>query len=332
MRAFPLHYGKRMTGLFKILAGVAIILVLPQILDGYWLFVVSLALIYFIAAWGYNLLMGTAGVPSFAQAGLFAAGAYICALLMRELDWPFFGALVAAVLGTGIVAGSLGYPALRIGGIYLAIATAGLHLVIEFGIRTAPMAGAVVGLSVPRASLFGMAIKGDTAQFYLIASIALLVIILSINLLNSRTGRALKALRDSEIATEAMGISVARLRTLAFVLSGLYAGLAGALVGQLLSVLSAEQFTFNLGLFFFAIMVIGGFGSFWGTLVAAFVLVLIPEVFASLKEYQIYVYGMAVILILMFLPGGLGSIPSRVKDAVRKRREKTGTMAGLETA
>jgi len=290
----------------------------PGLPLGYVLYLTSLGLIYAIVALGLNLLLGYAGQISLGHAGFFAIGAYTSALLTLRLGVPFVVALLAAGFLTAAIGFLLGLPALRLSGPYLAVATLGFGLAVpqlilfwgewtggSMGLHSLPPAVIPIGLNR------SIVLRTDQDYYYLALSMLILLTLLARNIVNSDTGRAFIAIRDSEVAARAMGVNLVRYKTTAFALSAFYAGLAGSLYAHLLHGISPEDFTFFLSLDFVTMIVLGGLGTVNGALLGSFLLTLLQNtltrlpVVSQFKNLYAVVLGVVLILTIMFFPQGL---------------------------
>lgn len=320
-------------------AGAVALIVLPPILvglsRGYLLYVISLALIYGIVALGLNLLIGFAGQFSLGHAGFLAIGAYISAILTQRYQWHFGGAFIAAGTLTALVGFLLGLPALRLSGPYLAVATLGFGVAVpQLIVWRGELTGGTQGLrSLPNAAIpiwwdrttgwYNLVeFKTDQSFYYLALAVTALLTLLTANLVNSHTGRAFVAIRDSELAAQAVGVNLLRYKTAAFALSACYAGLAGSLYAHLIHGLAPEQFNILLSIEFLTMVVVGGLGTVRGGLIGAFFLTALPEIFARVpvlkenanKNLYIVIFGALLILTVTFLPRGLASLPGVIAE------------------
>ena len=292
---------------------------LPLLFGNYGHFLLATTLVYALVALSLNVLIGMGGQISIGHAGFWALGAYGSALAMTKLGLPF----LLAVPAGGLVAGAFGVivalPALRVQGHYLAIATLGFALFLQqILFEWESLTGGRQGLFVSRPSLFGMELTSDLAYYYLLLAVFALFCWLTGNFRKSLTGRSLMALRMSSVAAETAGIPRAKLIILAFALSAFYTGVSGALYGFLLGHLSTETFSLTASLSFLTMAVIGGLHSRLGALLGAAFLALAPEVLRELKDAQMVIYGLALVVSMLFLPRGLVSLPSRLKALVRR--------------
>lgn len=247
----------------------------PLVLPGYTLYTLNFIAVHVIIALGLNILTGYTGQISLGHAGFVAVGAYATVLLMTRLDLPFLLALPAAGLvaaGFGVL---MGFPALRLEGPFLAVVTLGFGLAVTQVIGRWPLLGGRMGLPVPQLTVGPFAVTGDRGLYAVIVPLTLFLAVAARNLMVSRVGRAFRAVRDSDIAAEAMGVHLARTKTLAFAISAFYAGVAGGLMAFVLRFLSPEQFSFVLSVLFLAMITVGGLGSITGSVFGAVVVSLL---------------------------------------------------------
>ena len=218
------------TVLVATLLFLAALAALPFWVGDYTLYIVNLIAIHAIVAIGLNILMGYTGQISLGHAGFFAIGAYTCVLLMTKSGVPFFIALPAAGFVSALFGFLLGLPSLRLEGPYLAIATLAFGMAVTQIISHWDFTGGHMGIQAPRMSLGGFVAKTSAQQYAVIMTVTVLLTVAALNLLKTRVGRAFVAIRDSEIAAEAMGINLTWYKTLAFAVSAFYTGIAGALM------------------------------------------------------------------------------------------------------
>ena len=290
---------------------------------GYLVAVVGFGLIYTIFVAGLNIFMGHAGQTSFGQNGFAAIGAYASAVLTTSADWPPLLALLAGLLAAGLLALVIGYPTLRLKGHYLAMATLAIGLIIyEVAVEWQSVTNGYMGISgIPPFAIGPLEIDSDRAQLLFLSIVAACCLLASWMLRHSRFGLALVALSGSEDAARALGINVARYKLAAFVISALYAALAGSLLVHIVGFVSPEMIGMNMVILAFTMLYVGGIGTTTGPLVGAMMIGLLPELFRPLKDYQDLVYGVALILILIYAPGGLATLvmPARAPGGGRAR-------------
>lgn len=283
---------------------------------------IDLAGIYAIVAIGYNILLGFGGQISLGHAAFIGIGAYVTANLAIHMNMPFILTIVIACLVNGIFGFVLGLPALRLKGNYLAIATLGFgvalqHVFQEFDSFT----GGFSGLQdIPPPAIFGFEFSTRLNMYYFILFFIVLSILAARNLLRTKTGRALMALRDSETAAEAMGVNLAKYKTAAFVISAVYAGLAGSLYAYLFKQVSPETFGVSTSLNLLAMIVIGGVASIPGAIIGAGFMTMFPEYIKAIpiKNSAYILTGILLIVVVMFCPYGIMQLFNGVKLRLKR--------------
>lgn len=287
-----------------------IVLVLPLLLPStFYLRLATLVFINAIVVVGLNLLMGYAGQISLGHAAFFAMGAYAVAVGPTHLGLPVWLCLLGGVTLTGLVAFIVGKPILRFKGYHLAVATLGLGIIMSIVLTNEiRWTGGPDGMPVSRLHIGGSRISG-TSTWYWVSGATLAFSALAIaNLLTSSTGRALRAIHDSEVAAGALGVKVAQYKLFAFVTSAVLAALAGAYLalfdGHITPVASGVLRSIDL----VAMAVLGGLGSIFGSLLGAALLVLLPQALANLHEYEPILLGAILVMLMIFLRRGI--VPS----------------------
>ena len=292
------------------LIAVIILLIAPLYLGKYSVFLLSLLAVYALVSLGLNLLMGYTGQIAAGHAGFLALGAYFTAILGENLQWlPCPLILLLAGVFTGAIGFLLGIPILRLKGFYIAMATLAFGVVVsEVILQWSSITGGDDGFSVPTARLAGFAFDSDFKLYYLIIPVTLLMTVLAKNLVNGYIGRAFIALRESEIAAQTIGIDLARYKTIAFAISAFYTGVAGGLFAYLITYLSPDAFTIELSVDFIAMIVIGGMGSILGSIIGAVILTGMQQVLAGLLDLQILIFGLSLIVFMIFMPKGISGM------------------------
>lgn len=288
---------------------------------GYLVTVLGFAAIYAIFVTGLNFFMGYTGQVSFGQNAFAAIGGYTSAILTTTFKWPVLLAMPVGVLAAGILALAIGYPALRLRGHYLAMATLALGMIVqEVAVQWDSVTMGYTGISaIPALGAFGWELPNDKAQLAALLMVLALCLWISGRLKHSRVGQALTAIAGSEDAALSLGINVARYKLLAFVIAALYAALAGSLFVHFVSFVSPEVFGLHMVVLGFTMLYVGGIGTLFGPLIGALIISLLPETFRGFKEYQDLAYGAVLIAILIYAPKGLGSL-SRFLPARSKGR------------
>lgn len=298
--------------------------------DDYQIKIATFVGINAILAIGLCMLMGYAGQVSLGHAAFYGIGAYTSALLTTRLGAAMPLGLAAAVLTSAVVALAIGIPTLRLKGHYLAMATLGFgEIVYVFFVELSDLTGGPSGfVGIPAARLGGLAFDSAISYYVLVWAIALLILMISRNIIESRVGRALRALHESELAAQAVGVNTARYKIEVFVLSAAYAGLAGSLYAHLVNFISPSSFTVSFSVLLLTMVVVGGMTSIWGALIGAALLTTLPEYLRVIRGYDLLVYASTLMLTMIFLPKGLvpglGEMLRRGRDKLRARTMASG--------
>lgn len=297
------------------LLAVALLLA-PWSVGDYWMTQLSFILIYSIAGLGLMVLAGFTGLASLGHAAFLGVGAYTQAYLLSH-GWPFVLTLPCAAALSAAVGVVVGLPALRVKGIYLAIATLAFGFIVEEVLaRWESVTGGNSGRNVPGVSIFGWELGSGAGFYYVCLVVCALATLGVLNLLRSGTGRAFIAIRDSEISAQSMGIAIARYKTLAFAISAALTGAAGALYAHKLAFISPDQFGALQSIELLLVVVVGGVGSVHGAFLGAIFLIALPQFIAVSKDWlppaigqasglQGLIYGAVLVGIVLFEPLGL---------------------------
>jgi branched-chain amino acid transport system permease protein len=288
----------------------ALSVIFPFIGDTYQTNIMISALIYVVLGLGLNIVVGLAGLLDLGYVAFYAVGAYSYALLNYHFGFGFWTVLpIGAGLGAllGII---LGFPVLRLRGDYLAIVTLGFGEIIrlvlenwnEFSFGPSGIA------NIPRPGFFGMDLGMDAATlyiYYIMVGMVLFTIFVVNRLQNSRIGRAWMALREDEIACQAMGIDRTKTKLTAFALGATWAGMVGVVFAAKTTFINPASFTFMESAIILSVVVLGGMGSIVGVMLAAFILILLPEYLRAFSEYRMLIFGASMVLMMVFRPQGL---------------------------
>jgi branched-chain amino acid transport system permease protein len=294
-----------------LLAGLAAVLVaLPWLLPPYPLQLMVMVGIFSILTLSLNLITGYAGLVSLGQAGFFLVGAYASALLAVKLGVSPWFSIPVAVLISAACGVLLGFPALKLSGHFLAVITIAFGLIMHLlAVNLEWLTGGVQGVSrIPRPYLFDLALRTDRHYYWLVLVCLGVLVFFYWRLVESGFGRALKAIREDETAAACMGVDVRRTKITVFVLSAGIAGLSGALYAHYVRFITPDSFTIDLSIRVLIMMIAGGMGTIGGSLLGTLVVYTLPEALRFLNEYYYLVFGTLIILIMLFLPGGLVSI------------------------
>ncbi len=296
--------------LLPALAIAAIVVILPQFFpSAYYYRIGALVFIFALAVVGLNLLMGFAGQVSLGHAGFLGIGAYSVAIGPSHFGIPSWLCLFIGAILSGVVAFLVGRPILRLKGHYLAVATLGFGLLVAIVLTNeAGWTGGPDGMSVPKLVIFGWTVRGSDAWYWIAGTTFIGGFLLALNLMQSSTGRALQAIHDSEIAALVLGVDVARKKLTIFVISAMYASLAGSYLALFNGHITPDIAGFLRSIELVAMVVLGGMGSIVGSLVGAVVLVVLPQALTVFHEYEQALLGLIVMMFMIFLRRGI--VPS----------------------
>lgn len=313
--------------LLSILLGLLALVFVPTLLKNHGIYLFTYWLIYVIAAMGLNLTVGYAGQKSLGHAAFFGIGAYTLAIMLKA-GLSFWLGLPMAALGCFVVGLALGFPALRVQTIYLAFATLGFNTAIWLVMRNEEwLTGGTFGINnIARPEAFGVSFDGNLAYYYLVLGIALLLAFLLLGLLRSPWGKAFTALRDNPIRAESLGVDIRNYTLLSFAIGAAYAGIAGALFASLVQFIDPSPFNVEASIMMYLMVVVGGPGYFFGPMIGAAVGVILPEWLRFAQAWYLFVFGIAVVVLMIWLPDGLLSIPDRLR-AKRQSREASALRA-----
>ena len=295
--------------------------------NNYHLMVLNISALNILVVIGLNLLMGFAGQISLGHAAFFGLGAYLSGILTTTYGFPMWPTIFLAMALTAGVALVIGIPTLKLEGHYLVMATLGFNVIVYIMmLQLEPVTGGPSGFSgIPRLELSGFIFDSDRKYYYLLWAVSIGALLLSLNLIYSRVGRAMAALRQNEIAARCAGIDTEAYKVKIFVLSAAMASLAGSLYAHYLTFISPGTFSFFYSLQVVTMVLVGGMGSLWGSVFGALLLTILPEALHAVKEYNVLVYGLILMGVLVFLPHGLLTGVA----AILGKREK-GVSGGME--
>lgn len=288
------------------LLAAAIVLLPLAFPSAYYYRVGALVWVSALAAVGLNVLMGQAGQVSLGHAGFFGIGAYAVAIGPAHLGIPPWASLPLGAVLAGALAYLVGRPVLRLRGHYLAIATLGLGVLVAIVLTNeSRWTGGPDGMRVARLDLFGWRVAGAETWYWVAGGVLLFGAWLALNLDDTATGRALRALHDSEVAARAVGIDVARYKLRAFVIAAVYASVAGSLLALMNGFITPDQAGFLHSVELVTMVVLGGLGSVAGSIVGAAVLVTLPQALTIFQDYENLLLGLVIMLAMIFLRQGI---------------------------
>ena len=296
--------------------GLVLIAVLPPFLKSYGIYLMTLMCVYLMAAFGLNLIVGYAGQMSIGQAAFYGIGAYIAAILETKMGFSFWLVLPIAAIACFIVGLALGFPALRVQHHYLAFATLGFNVLVFLIMRNEEqLTGGTFGISnIPRPSLFGYSLDGALPFFYFTYLSVILLALMLWYLLRSPWGRAFAALRDNPIRAESTGVNITAYTLLAFAIGAACAGVGGVYLSALVNFIEPGQFHLSVSLMMLLAVIVGGSGRFFGPVLGSVIVILLPEWLRFLQDWYLAIFGFSVIVLLVFLPGGLLSLADRFRS------------------
>lgn len=302
---------------------------LPFALGPYPMHVADLVLVYVLLAIGFSLVMGYAGQISLAHVAFFGVGAYASALLTTAAGWSAWAAMPAATLAAVACAFVTSIPALRVQSHYLAIVTLGLAIAFAEILTNARFMGGPEGIGgIPAPSLLGYRLADDRSYYYLLLLAVALFGALARFVLASSIGRAFRAIRDDAVAASALGVHVGLVRMAAFAFSGLYAGAAGALYAHFVHYVSPDTFGLQVMFFLLAAAMIGGLDNLYGASAGAALLILARELLRDFQSFEQVAYGALIVVMAVFLPGGLASVVSYALRRAGRRGRRPAAVEG----
>ena len=324
----------------KIVIPVAYILLIcvPFLgLGQYVMRVLCLIGIYSILTMSLNLIAGYMGQTSMGHAALYCLGGYFSALLGSKLGWPFWITIFFGIAGGSLGGLVLGLSTMRLSGSYLAVITLAFAEVIEMivlnwnGVTNGPLGVR----NIPRPNFFGVELTTANGGFYwLMLVLVTITILVSICVVNSKFGRAVRAIKEDELAAKLMGVNTASYKVQTIVLSGAMAGMAGAFYASMNRYIDANSFNFDISMTILCIVIFGGLGSIPGMIVGSILLISFPEALRSLSEYRFVVYGLLLIFMMRFRPqgllGGLSKKPYKMPKGVERPQISNGENSGKQ--
>ncbi|MGR3425146.1 MAG: branched-chain amino acid ABC transporter permease [Sagittula sp.] len=313
------------------LAAAAIVAVtLPWMLTNFETFQMTQVQVYAIAILGLNLLIGYNGQISLGHGAFYAIGAFSVAILSKHFGVPYWAGIPLGGLIAFAIGFLFGFPALRLEGHYLALATFALALAVPQLLKhpvLSPWTGGVQGIFIPKPKApFGLPLSPDQWLYYFTLVWLVIAIVLAHNLLHGRIGNAMRAIRDNATAASAMGMNTARIKSLTFGVSALYTGIAGGLSAAIIQFVAPDSFTMFLSVFLFVGVVVGGIASIWGALIGGAFIVFVPNIAADISKAATNgIYGLFLIALMYFMPNGVwGGVRSLFDRLGTTRRSRPG--------
>jgi branched-chain amino acid transport system permease protein len=297
-----------------LVVAIAAFAALPVFLKSYGVYLCTLFCVTLMATFGLNLTIGYAGQMSLGQAAFYGIGAYIAAISLKA-GVPFFIILPVAAVACFAVGLALGFPALRVQHHYLAFATLGFNVLVFLMMRNEEkITGGTFGISgIPRPTLFGFSLDGVLPFFWFTLFFTVLLIWILWWLLRSPWGRAFAALRDNPIRAESLGVNITAYTLFAFAIGAACAGIAGVFFAALVQFVEPAPFHFSASLLMLLAVIVGGSGKFFGPVLGTIVIVLLPEWLRFMQNWYLAAFGFAIVALMIWLPGGILSIPDRFR-------------------
>ena len=286
---------------------IAVLLVLPFILpNSYYMDLAIRMAINAIIVIGLNLLIGFAGQISLGHAGFLGIGAYASAVLPTHFGFHPLLAMAAGAAATAVIAGVVAKPIFKLKGNYLAMATLGLGIIINIALRNeAQWTGGPDGMAVPAFALFGIELSSDKQWYWVVASLLVISVWASLNIIDSPFGRALRALHGSEVASQVVGVNIVRYKVSIFVLSAVFASIMGSITAHYIGFVTPNFADFFHSIELVTMVVVGGMASVFGSIVGAVLLTALPQALATFEGWETVVFGSVLMLCMIFLPKGL---------------------------
>lgn len=292
--------------LIALLIFALVLFLFPVLIDDNYLLTIGIFIgINALVAIGLTVLMGYAGQISLGQAGFYGIGAYVSAIMSLHFGLPVVLSMFVAILVASITAMILAIPALRLKGHYLAVATLGFGEIVYIILNEWGPGGPSGFGDIPHLRLFGYTLTSTNDYFYLVWINVLILMLFSFNLINSMTGKAMRAIHGSEVASLTSGINIVKLKIKVFILSAVYASLSGAIYAHYITFLSPSGFSLFYSILVLMMVVIGGISNIWGGIAGAFIITVLPEVLRGFKEFDVLVYGLILTLCLLFMRQGI---------------------------
>lgn len=308
-----------------LLALIAVLVVLPFLLQNNFQMDIAIRIGFnAIVVIGLNLLIGYAGQISLGHAGFLGLGAYFSAITVSDFGWPPLLSLVAAAVVVGLLAFVVARPILRLKGHYLAMATLGLGVIISIVLnQEGELTGGPDGMAVNDFSAFGVTITpafiDPTGWYILVACLLVIAVWLSLNIIDSPVGRALRAVHGSEVAAEVVGVDTTRFKVLVFVVSAVFASVAGSLQAHYMGFISPAEAGFFHSVELVIMVVLGGMASTFGAVIGAAILTSLPQFLTFLEDYEHLIFGLIMMAVMIFLPKGI--VPS-LEGRFRRRKHE----------
>jgi len=284
------------------------------------------AMVYAIVALGLNFIVGLSGIMTLGTAAIFGLGAYATAILTTRFGINPWLTMIPAVLIGWLVGKGLGYPSLRLVGVYLSLVTIGFNTIVQNLLTNLKFTGSGTGIrGIPCYSVFGIPMESTLQKFYFIYAFLILFIVISHRIVKSKWGRAFAAISNNGDALETCGIDMANVKITAFTLSSVFAAFAGSLYAGLYNYVAPSTFNTVLSTSFVVMMIVGGLGNFWGCILGAFVVAFVPQLMRPLGDWYRLIYALTMTTVILFFPNGVAvDLRDKIVAVYRKITGKGG--------
>ena len=302
-----------------------VLLILPEIIsNSYYQLLINQTLINAIVVMGLNYITGMTGQMNMGTGGIYALGAYGMALLTTKTGLsPWLGLLLAIVLGL-LIGRGLGYPSLRISGIYLALTTIAFAEVVRLLLTNwSDFTGGAIGVQgIPKFSIFGYTLDTDQKYYYMLLVLTAILAITAKRIISSKWGRVFQSIKDNPDAAEACGVNIAQIKILAFTLAAVYGCIGGALYSCLMGYISSNTFNQDLSINYLIMMMLGGIGSVAGNILGAGLVTILPEMLKVLENYYWLIFSIIMLIFAIFMPYGLLSVPGKIMRYYKSKKKR----------
>jgi len=291
---------------FPVLLALLFIALLPMVFTNYYLTIGCQAMLYTIVALGLNFIVGMSGLMTLGTAAVYGLGAYTSALLSVRLGVsPWLSLIPVGIMGW-LIGRGLGYPSLRVQGVYLSLVTIGFNEIVRNLLTNLEFTGSGTGIrNIPPYSLFGFKIDTQLYSYYFIFAFMIVFIVVALRIAKSKWGRAFIAVKNNPEALEVCGVDVASVKITAFTLSAIFGCVAGALYAHFVRYITPSTFTVDLSISFVVILIVGGLGNFWGCILGAYVVAFAPQILRSAGNSYKLIYAALMMLVVIFFPNGI---------------------------
>lgn len=315
-----LAHRKAILAALAILAAALLLTAPAYVTNSYVLHVMIVIFLNIVLASSLNLIIGYCGQVSFAHAAYYGIGAYTATLLMLKLGFSFWLALPCAALGASVLGLIIGMPALRLKGDYLGIVTLGFGEIVRLVLlNSQSLTRGPAGLGgIPTPVLFGIRLSGRVSFYYMVMIFAVICVILIRRMMSSGIGLAMMAVSCDETATESIGVNPVKYKLMAFILGAALAGMAGCFYASYISYISPDTFVYNDSVTMLAMVTLGGLGSIVGPILGAIIITILPEALRVISDYRMILYGLAMVVMMIFRPEGFWGASKREFNIYRR--------------